>query len=783
MLEIQFKIPYHIGVAGQALQWVGRINGSEMTFNLKPDDANYYWSLLLSVPGESTAELIYSYRVVQGDSIIRTEPPLVPHSLRLSLAQGETSGRIAIDDRWIDTTAEHRMSDAPLAELLGRTDLSRLRIPSFDTGSGDVFLIHSFQEYKGELLVVGADPSIGAWYPEKGLTLALSRKGYLLQFPKRVATEYKLVWRLPSGEVRWELGENRYYQPDDDGIFTFGHLDLPHFEGAEPMHRQLTGTAVPLFSLRGRHTQGVGDFTAATELLDWMQRTGQSVLQLLPIYDTTFTRTDRDSYPYSAITTYGIHPIYLDLRALPGFAEAPEKEEWLRTARALEAEPKVQFAKVLRFKEEVIECLFQRWNERPKSRQFSHFFRTEQAQLLPYALFCAIRDRYPDTLVAHYPYYAEVLLSWEKDKSYLGENLEEAVLRCAFVQYHLYKQLGQLVEEAHKRGILIKGDLPIGVARNSIDVWVEPHLFHLHLDAGSPPDAFSPTGQDWGFPTYNWAEMEREGFAWWRRRLQSMSRHFDALRIDHILGFFRIWSIPAGSGDASLGWYVPALGYTAEEVSGVADFCNRDEQGLYHPLMEPQQRKRYALLSHELKQKIAALSDDYYHHRNESLWRETALKRLTKVMTASDILLCAEDLGVLPKSIQEVLSSLELLSLEVLRMPKCLGKRFVEPQDIPWLSVLTTGTHDMASLRAWWASLSNSERQELAELYHFTDEVTPRGLVKALLREPRALLLILPLQDWFTLTGYGAEIDPQDEQVNIPEDPRHVWNYRVPLPR
>lgn len=779
MLEIRFRIPYYIGIAGQVLRWVGRVNGSEMAFNLKPDDSLHNWSLLLRVPSESTVELIYNYRVVEGDSIIRTEPPLVPHSLRLSLAAGETSGKVAIDDRWIDPSPEHRMGDAPLAKLLGRTDLSRLRIPSFDTASGDIFLIHHWQEYEGELLVVGADPSIGAWYPEKGLPLSLSRKGYLLQFPKRVPTEYKLVWRLPSGEVRWELGANRYYQPDGDGIFTFGHLDAPHFEGGETSHRQLTGTAVPLFSLRGKRTQGVGDFTAAIELLDWMKRQGQSILQLLPIYDTTFSRTDRDSYPYSAITTYGLHPIYLDLWELPGFAEAPERESWLREARELEARPKVAFEKVLRLKERVVGCLFDRWYKPPQSIAFSQFFQTEQEQLLPYALFCAIRDLYPHIPVKEYPSYAEVRAGWDKSRSYLGKNLEEAVMRSAFLQYHLYKQLGQLTEEAHKRGILIKGDLPIGVARNSVDVWIQPHLFHLELEAGSPPDAFSPTGQDWGFPTYNWEEMEREGYTWWRRRLQSMSRHFDALRIDHILGFFRIWSIPAETGDASLGRYVPALGFTAEEVSGVADLCNRDEQGVYHPLMIPQQRKGYYLLPEEQKHKIAALSEEYYYRRNEALWRETALKRLTNIMTASDILLCAEDLGVLPKSIQEVLASLELLSLEVLRMPKLLGRRFVEPQDIPWLSVLTTGTHDMASLRGWWATLAEDAQQELAELYHFTKDVSPRGLVQALLHTPRSLLLILPLQDWFTITGYGNEVDPADEQINNPQDPHHIWNYRV----
>ena len=259
-----------------------------------------------------------------------------------------------------------------------------------------------------------------------------------------------------------------------------------------------------------------------------------------------------------------------------------------------------------------------------------------------------------------------------------------------------------------------------------------------------------------------------------------MSRHFDALRIDHILGFFRIWSIPVGSGDAATGWYVPAKGYAGEQVRGLKPFFNMDEGGKYHPPLDPAICQGFEALLEDDQQRLLGLSYDYYYKDNDALWTATALERLTSILSASDLLLCAEDLGVLPRCIHEVLRGLEIISLEVLRMPKLLGRAFVEPEDIPQLSLVTTSTHDMPSLRGWWHTLSKKEREALAESYHFEEDISPRGLVNALLQSPRSILLVLPLQDWFVLTGFGSEVPPEAEQINIPQDPHHVWNYRLP---
>lgn len=780
MPEISFVLPYYLADPVAQIFWVGTVNGVSAERELLPDAGRASWRLLLELEEMPSVELCYHYCIVREGLLQRVEPPSSPHSLRLSI---EGKGRAVVQDYWMEASPWHRYSEEPLAHLLGERNLRQYRMPSFSTTSREAFLIPMDKAYEGELLLVGADPSIGGWNVEEGLPLTLCRHGYLWQFPKRIETEYKLVLRRPDGEVFWERGENRYYRPSEAGYFTLSPLPQPTFEGVpreEPLPRTLTGTAVPLFSLRGKATQGIGDFSAAIELLDWMQERGQSVLQLLPIYDTTFSGTERDSYPYSAITTYGLHPIYMDLRGLPGYQTASERPLWEHKARLLDAQDAVDYVAVSRFKWEVIELLFDRWALQQRSGGYLKFVEEERSQLLPYALFCAVRDLYPERSVAQYPPYEEVLAAWQKDKSYRGHQLERSVEKYQFAQYYLYRQLSALRDEAHKRGIIIKGDLPIGVSRDSVDVWVAPHLFCLDKEAGSPPDAFSATGQDWGFPTYHWEAMARDGYQWWRQRLKTMSRHFDALRIDHILGFFRIWSIPVGSGDAAAGWYVPAKGYAEERVRGLETFFNMDEGGKYHPPLEPASCQGFDSLLEDDQQRLLRLSYDYYYKDNDALWTATALERLTSILSASDLLLCAEDLGVLPQGIHEVLRGLEIISLEVLRMPKLLGRAFVEPEDIPQLSLVTTSTHDMPSLRGWWHTLTKKEREALAESYHFEEDISPRGLVNALLQSPRSLLLVLPLQDWFVLTGFGSEVPPEAEQINIPQDPHHVWNYRLP---
>lgn len=782
-LHIRFNLPYYTDDPSIRVVWIGHIRvGDDKSHAYPMNHTNVpeEWSVELAIDAQEVAELSYNYRVEKEGEVIRIEPP-VPHTVRVRVT-GEHHREIVIYDRWIDPSPMHRYRSAPLASILGYSDLMRIQMPAFDSDSGDALLFPYLEPIEGSLAIVGAHHSLGGWVPDKAIPLSMTRNGYLYHFSEPISTEYKLILKLPNGEVVWEEGSNRFYSPNQDGVFTIRYERPPRFALPSSSEcNQIRGTAVPLFSLRTAYSYGIGDLSDAIELLDWQKSVEQNILQLLPIYDTTFERNDKDSYPYNAITTYGIHPIYMNVRALSGYREAPERTRWEEQAQELNELEAINYSAVLKLKEEVMDKLFDRWysTQHTKERGLEKFMAEESLHLLPYALFCTIRDLYPGMPVSQYLPYSEVLEEWNLTKSLLGKSIEKKVIKHAWRQYHLYQQLEKLSFAAAKRNILIKGDLPIGVARDSVDAWVHPELFHLDKEAGSPPDAFSEKGQDWGFPTYNWDAMRTDGFKWWKDRLGHMARYFDAIRVDHILGFFRIWSIPAGRGDASLGHYVPALGYRLEEIRGLQSICNKDDLGLYHPILALEQSEAYQNLDPKLQECAKALRDDYYYQRNEALWRQTAIERLSNILQASDLLICGEDLGVLPQSVQEVLQSQEILSLEVLRMPKKLGRKFVLPNDIPELSVLTTSTHDMPSLRAWWKSLTEDERWEMAKLYRFEEDISPRGLVQAL-HHTKAILLILPLQDWFVLYDYGTEVNPDDEQINVPEDPNHIWDYRMP---
>lgn len=779
-IKITFSLHYITHQSHHTLYWCEKGGACvEMTSG----DSYGLWKLMIEVPIEETLEWCYHYQVVDRDSgrVYRTEP-LLPHTLRLSVPLNHVEGGVQIFDRWIDPNPWHRLMDAPLAPILGFPDVSRYRIPTFSTALGDAIILEITPPLlEGDLMLVGASASCGSWDPERALPLIQTRQGFLFQFPERIPTEYKLIIRHSDGTIQWEEGENRKYQPDEEVVFSLRYERPPFFERlSTPLRKQLMGTAVPIFSLRSHRSYGVGDLSDVASLLDWMYANHQSILQLLPFYDTTFTRTNRDSYPYSAVTTYGIHPIYLDVRQLPYYHTAPHRLQWEKEAQRLNKSEKLQYSEVMKLKEEVINYCFGLWYEQdyPNDRMYHSFVEDEGESLLSYSLFCTIRDRLPLTSVEQYPPYAQAKKEWLDRRSCMGVPAEREMARHGYVQFHLFNQLQRVKLKANSRRILLKGDLPIGAHRNSEDVWVHTHLFCLDKEAGAPPDAFSERGQDWSFPTYDWGAMSADGYQWWRKRLSNMNRYLDAIRVDHVLGFFRIWSIPAFTGNPSLGYYVPAMGFSEGEVNELSPFFNQDSEGKYHPLLNPEYIEGWENLTSSQEIRYHSLKEQYYHHRNEALWRETAIERLSQIMDASNLLICAEDLGVLTQSITEVLQAFEILSLEVLRMPKQLGQKFIHPDSIPELSVLTTSTHDMDSLRGWWQTLPSADKCQLAQLYGFMDDISPRGLIQSL-RRTRALLLILPLQDWCTLTGHGSSVPPQEERINNPDNPLHIWAYRM----
>ena len=491
------------------------------------------------------------------------------------------------------------------------------------------------------------------------------------------------------------------------------------------------GTAVPVFSLRSESDFGIGEFNDLKDLVDWAVKTGQCIIQILPINDTTRKGEWKDSYPYSPVSSFALHPIYIHLQDLGIKETAAFKKE----QQELNALPEIDYPRVYKSKMALVRKAFTARGQKDLESAACRKFIKENAYWLDeYAEFCAKRD-------GNEPEYHK------------------------WIQFHLDKQLSAQVKYARSKGISLKGDLPIGVSQDSADAYYHPELFNLDSSAGAPPDYFSQDGQNWGFPTYNWDEMAKDDYAWWKSRLRKMSQYFDAFRIDHILGFFRIWEIPAEQKSGLMGHFNPALPYSADEIY----FMRLPREGLFHedprhpgfwqPLIKPDT----SCLEWWQKDRFDALYTDFFYHRHDDFWRRNAERKLPELLSASGMLACGEDLGMVPDCVPGVMDHWKILSLEMTQMDKGHGW--------PTLSVCATSSHDMSTLR-----MQNAEAGK--------GDMAPWEVKRILWNHlsSRSMLAIFPLQDWVAIDENLRRKDFMEERVNQPADPLHHWRYRFHLP-
>ena len=523
-------------------------------------------------------------------------------------------------------------------------------------------------------------------------------------------------------------------------------FDRPGFRGA--------GTAVPVFSLRTADDFGMGDFRDLRPLVDWAVATGQCIIQLLPVNDTTRRGEWEDSYPYSPISSFALHPLYLRLQDLGIRKTAAFTAE----QTALNALPEIDWPHVAKAKMAWIRKAYLARGARDLAGAACRKFATENAFWLDeYAAFCARRD---------------------------GLEPEYYV----WMQYHLDKQLSEEVRYARAHGVCFKGDLPIGVSADSAEAHFHPELFNLDCSAGAPPDYFSADGQNWGFPTYNWEAMEADGYAWWKSRLRVMSRYFDAFRIDHIIGWFRIWEIPVSCRSGLMGHFNPALPYSAEELDslGFGSDCleargafspvpcdegvqavaaGKPEAGLfledphragwYHPFIGARETEAYRSLPEDLRRRFDELYVDFFYHRHDAFWYRNAEKKLPELLGATGMLACGEDLGMVPDCLPGVMEHEKILSLKM--------RGYDGPTRT--LSVCATSSHDTATLRMSCPEDPSPE--------------TVRGVLAEVLAYP-SMLAIFPIQDWLALSGELRNPD-RNERINEPADPHHHWRWRLHL--
>lgn len=812
----------------------------------------------------------YYYSVEREGRAVKTEWLMIKHQLDVNAKQAAV---YTLYDHWKAMPEDAYLYSSAFTDCINHQAPQKMKP---ETGSKIVRLIVRAPQLRdGERLgVLGADKALGAWDVQK--ILPMTQHTYNEWVADIDAThlegshlEFKFVaFRNAKNELLWETSMNRT-------------VDLPEMKAGELVsyeldqaffalyNRKLAGTQVPVFSLRTRKSAGIGDFGDLKTMIDFVASTGQKVLQLLPINDTTITHTWTDSYPYSCISVFAIHPQYADLHALPELKDAKARTEAEKTRAELNALDKIDYEKVNDFKINYLRQIFNQEGEKMmKTAEYKAFFQDTELWLVPYAQYSYLRDK---NGTADFNQWPDHQVWDEAERKALADPKTAAYKNVAFfyfVQFVLDRQMQEAHEHAKAKGVILKGDIPIGVNRNGCDVWTEPKYFNLNGQAGAPPDDFSVNGQNWGFPTYNWFEMLKDGCQWWNRRFQNMARYFDAYRIDHVLGFFRIWEIPVHSVHGLLGQFAPALAMSREEIESYglhfqedrftrpfitdwvlnrvfherarevkekyldrldderyqmkpevdtqrkvealfADVADEKElwlrdglyalisdvlfvrdhtnPGVFHPRISAQLDFIYESLYDNDKAAFNRLYNDYFYRRNNQFWYQEAMKKLPKLVQATRMLVCAEDLGMVPDCVPWVMDELKILSLELQSMPKDPSVKFGYLSRNPYRSVCTISSHDMPTLRMWWDE--NVQRtQEYYNTMLYRQGPAPHPLpgwlasdiISRHLTSP-SMLCILSIQDWLATDEALRLPDADAERINIPANPKHYWRYRMHL--
>ena len=709
--------------------------------------------------------------------------------------------------------------------------------------------------------LTGGNKKLKDWDTAKPLLMEYKKQYWQLKInlaKEHFPVEYKLgIYNVATEQMEFEEGNNRLLPvvAEKDTLSLLHHTintSNNKWKGA--------GINVPVSALKTDNSWGVGEFTDLQMLVDISRDAGLRMIQLLPINDTTSTHTNKDSYPYSAVSAFALHPIYLNVQKLGTALSVKFTPEMLKTVKTLNATDSLHYEEILKIKEEAIRMLYNQDAAafRDDFGWFT-FFDLHRHWLVPYAAYCYLRDKHKSANPQ----------DWGKYADYNEEDIQELVSKendfydeiaiHYFTQYHLHLQLKDAVDYAHKNGIIIKGDLPIGVGRHSCDAWMYRNLFHMDMQAGAPPDAFATKGQNWSFPTYNWEKMGEDDYAWWRQRMEHMSNYFDAIRIDHVLGFFRIWSIPLHAIEGILGKFVSAWPIPAYDFSNAGLHFNEEryclpyinddilhrsfgdntetvksifldhhrfkeafntqrkiasyfkdnpehsylQQGLfdlltnviaikddmhagnYHLRIGMHGTDSYKALSHNEQLILNRLFDDYFFKKQNVLWEEEGIKKLNALKRSTNMLICAEDLGMVPEMVESVLDNLQMLALEVQRMPKKAGDAFSNPYNSPYLSVVTPSTHDMATIREWWEEdkttiqqFYNNQLGHNGDAPFYAEPWVCRDIVQQHLNSP-AMWAVFLLQDLLAMDEGLRKEDPKAERINNPANPDHYWNYRM----
>lgn len=450
------------------------------------------------------------------------------------------------------------------------------------------------------------------------------------------------------------------------------------------------GVCIPLFALHSSESSGIGEYPDLLKMIEWCKDIGMDTIQLLPLNDT-----GEEISPYSPVSVMALNPIYLGLSCLPNVKET----KLLKNLKKLNKTQLIDYEKVRAMKDSFLKDYFQeQFSYVNKSRSYKKFV-SNNPWLKEYAEFKVSKGKNSDQKELDYHY---------------------------FLQYLCNCQLKEVKKRADKNGVLLKGDIPILISSNSVDVKENPELFDLSISVGAPPDQYSPRGQNWNFPHYRLAEEWDQVLEWWKRRLQFQENFFHLYRVDHVVGLFRMWTIPKGK-NATEGEYLP----------------NNPRKWI------PQGKK---ILEYFLKQ--------------------------TKMMPI------AEDLGTVPKSVKMCLLKMGIPGTKVMRWEKNSGLNdsYIPLEKYPKASMTTVSTHDTETLNQWWKQ-HPEEAKSFAEFlglkYKKTLSSEQQKTILHLSHHTGSYFHINLLQEYFPLVPGFTWDKPDDERINRPDRySKKNWRYR-----
>lgn len=868
-MNVGFQLPYHTQWGESVavnLTWKTKAGKEECTQVFLSTNDGELWRGEIVVPNGVT-DIHYQYTIQTEEEVVRKEWGMIPRTLCLP----KCTNRMLCIDRWRDQPENIFRYTSAFTEAFVRTPKGEWNIEEGKL----TFRVFAPEVPEGQTLaVLGNLPILGEWQAGREIRLTpIGPNEWAFDIDMDCfegTLEYKfLTLDNTTGQLgTWEMHDNRYFTR------PFTERGMTVVTEEEPIRLPFAdwrgaGCVIPVFSLRSEHSFGVGDLGDLRRMVDWVAMTGQRVLQILPINDTTMTGKWTDSYPYNSISIYALHPIYADLESLPPLKNVKLQAKFKTEQKRLNADAQMDYEQVIANKKEYLSLLYrQEWKNTKDDKDYKEFYEANKEWLMPYAAYCYLRDKYETPDFRHWGAMSKYSITKVRSLKKEGTESNDEMDKNYYIQYILHTQLLAARNHAREKGVVLKGDIPIGISSSSVEAWTEPHYFNLDGQAGAPPDYFSVNGQNWGFPTYNWEAMLADGCKWWRRRFEKMATYFDAFRIDHVLGFFRIWEIPDHSVHGLLGQFSPALPMSIDEIesfglpwreqtyttpyitdriihrvfgddssdvrrlyldasgtghytlkpeydtqrkvqtafaekkgahneairgglyrliSNVLFLHDRHDPNLYHPRINAQQDFLYEDLGDWEKDAFNRIHEHFFYHRHNQFWYEEAMKKLPVLVGATRMLVCAEDLGMIPECVGWVMNALKILTLEIQTMPKSPWRNFANLWENPYVSVATISTHDMPTMREWWDEQRETAQQYYNQiLYHdgqaphpmsadIAEEIISRHL------ESPSMLCLLSLQDWLAIDEKARYPNPEAERINVPANPRHYWRYRMHL--